>query len=78
MPPDPFNAANETSIPSTEAWLSAIPDIVTFPPTCNNPELNENVVIEGAVMANVLVKFFAAGKERVVSTLNVNDTAPTT
>ncbi len=78
MPPVPFSAANETRIPSTDAWLSDIPDIVTLPPICNNPELKENVVIDGAVTANVLVKFFAAGRESVVSALNVNATAPTT
>lgn len=78
MPFVPSKAANETRIPLTEAWLSDIPDIVTFPPTCNNPELKEKVVIDGAVIANVLVNFFAAAKESVVSTLNVNDTAPRT
>ena len=72
----PFNAAKDTKIPSTDAWLSFIPVIVKFPPILNNPEFIENVTRLAAVIAQVLPTLNNAGNDNVVNAANDAATAP--
>lgn len=69
----PSNAAKDTNMPSTDAWLRAIPVIIKLPPNLFNVDPNENVTKFGAVIVNGLVELTVinAGKDSVVNIAKV-------
>ena len=63
VPPAPFNAANETKTPSTEAWSNPDPDNITSPPTNSNPAFKLKLVNEVEIVGEMsVVMVVIAGK----------------
>jgi hypothetical protein len=76
VPPVPSRAARETRMPSTLAWSSFIPVIVTLPPTDFNVDPNENVTKFAAVIVIVDPNVTIAGRLNVVKLANDGENAP--
>lgn len=65
----PSNAAKDINMPSTDAWLRAIPVIIKLPPNLFKVDPKENVTRFGAVIVKALVDTTEtnAGKDRDVN-----------